>query len=367
MRLSVLSLVLLFAPCLLAAAPPARSIGDDRVEATIASLTAKFGEAQAPRIRLGVRQVAERWWPSDGDAEAFAAFCADNFVADEGALAGEFARLERVLEHVSGHLHVVRRELLTPQDLDTGPVGRVDSLMAAFDLGSHLSDDLFAAKVAHFALLNFPVHSLADRLAAGSTWDRAAWARSRLMDSFAERVPAEVAQEATRALHRRRPLHRRVQHPDGPPDRARREPAVPRGAAPGHPLGAARRAGLALRREGRAGQAADDPEGDGADRPPGDPAGRDRQPDGGLGPGVQLRRAGAGGEVARRPGAGAGHALRGVARQLPRAAPGRSLLSGGAVGDRAVVRVGTADPGEGGRGAAHDRPRGAGGPAGSAP
>ena len=200
MRLSVLSLVLLFAPCLLAATPPPRSIGDDRVEATIASLTAKFGEAQAARIRLGVRQVADRWWPTDGDAEAFAAFCADNFVADEGALAGEFARLERVLEQVAGHLHVVRRELLTPQDLDTGPVGRVDSLMAAFDLGSHLSDDLFAAKVAHFALLNFPVHSLADRLAAGSTWDRAAWARSRLMDSFAERVPADVAQEATRAL-----------------------------------------------------------------------------------------------------------------------------------------------------------------------
>lgn len=168
-------------------------------QAVIKELVSRFGEGEEARIRRGVEQVAARWWAEDGDSEAFAAFCRENFLPS-AQLGAAFSRLEAALEQVEGHLHEIRRELTTPLDLDTGPVMRVDELLARLDLASHLTEDLFRTKVAHWALLNFPVHTLPERLAEGTSWDRETWARSRLMDRFALRVPAEVGQRVTQAL-----------------------------------------------------------------------------------------------------------------------------------------------------------------------
>jgi hypothetical protein len=186
------------------AAPPATtearsSIGPDLVERTIDRLTSRHGPEHAERIRRGVQQVALRWWAEDGDAEAFAAFCEESFLADPEELAGMFRRLEQILEQVDGHLHEVRRELTLPIDTDTGPLSPVDQLLAEVDLAAHVDEDLFRSRAAFLALLNFPVHTLKERLAEGAGWDRETWARSRLMDRFALRVPAAVLQEGTRA------------------------------------------------------------------------------------------------------------------------------------------------------------------------
>ena len=183
-----------FALLAIAAAVPAAAVPADKVREAVTRLLARHGETHAARIRLGVEQVAQRWWVSDSDDDAFVAFCEESFVAEEGELAAAFARLQRVLEQLDGHLHEVRRELLTPLDLDTGPVSRVDRLLGDVNLGAHVDEDLFATRVAFFALLNFPVHRLEQRLELGPGWDRETWARSRLMDRFASRVPAAVSQ-----------------------------------------------------------------------------------------------------------------------------------------------------------------------------
>ena len=87
-----------------------------------------------------------------------------------------------------------------PIDCDTGPLSRLDELFSQIDLLPHLDEDLFRSKLAFYALLNFPVHSLAERLAEGASWDREAWARSRMMDRFSQRVPAQVSQEVNRVF-----------------------------------------------------------------------------------------------------------------------------------------------------------------------
>jgi hypothetical protein len=197
MRTIVLALLVL-TPVAVAAAQQA-AIGPETVHATVARLVTVYGPSQEARIRQGVTQVAQRWWAEDGDAGAFTSFCEASFIADPGALAATFARLERVCEQTYGHLHELRRELLTPLDLDTGPVATVDRLLSQVDLSAHVAEDLFQSKVAFLALLNFPVHSLTDRLAHGAAWDRETWARSRMMDGFAERIPSPVLQAITRA------------------------------------------------------------------------------------------------------------------------------------------------------------------------
>ena len=175
---------------------------DDVVRQAVDRLIAKHGPGQAERIRLGVEQVAQRWWPEDGDDLAFSAFCEASFLADPAALDQTFERLERVFEQVDGHLYEVRRELTTPIDVDTGDISPVDQLLANLDLSAHVNEDLFRTKVAFLALLNFPVHSLRERLDEGADWDRDTWARSRMMDRFALRVPAALYQEITEALIR---------------------------------------------------------------------------------------------------------------------------------------------------------------------
>src|SRR6185436_2774090 len=108
--------------------------------------------------------------------------------------------LEGILEQIDGHLHEVRRELTAPIDLDTGPLLAVDRLLAVLDLAAHVNEDLFRTRTAFLALLNFPIHTLSERLAEGPGWDRETWARSRFMDRFALRVPAAVQQEITRVF-----------------------------------------------------------------------------------------------------------------------------------------------------------------------
>lgn len=181
------------------ATAPSPGVSDETVQATAISLVARHGQGQTERIRLGVRQVAQRWWAEDGDAAAFKAFCEESFLAEPAELERTALRLERVLEQVHGRLHETRRELLEPLDLDVGPVSRVDELLANLDLGAHVGEDLFRTKVAFLALLNFPVRTLADYLRGGSSWDRATWARARMMDAFADRIPAAVVQDVTRA------------------------------------------------------------------------------------------------------------------------------------------------------------------------
>jgi hypothetical protein len=187
-------------PLALAGSAERPAIGPDTVRAVVERLVGRFGAAHAERIRLGVAQVAQRWWAGDGDEKAFATFCEEQFLTDPSELDRAFARLEQALEQIDGQLHEVRRMVTTPLDLDTGPVSPLDRLLGDLDLASHVDEDLFRTKVAFVALVNFPVHTLQQRLAEGPSWDRKAWARSRMMDRFDRRVPADVGQEITRAF-----------------------------------------------------------------------------------------------------------------------------------------------------------------------
>jgi hypothetical protein len=168
------------------------------VDAAISRLTDQCGAEHAARIRRGVSQAAALRLAEDGDGAAFADFCAAHFIPSAEGLAAAFARLARVLEEMEGRLHEIRRELIFPIEVDTGELSPLDLLIADLDLAAHLNEDLFRTKVAFVALLNFPLCSLAERLAEGAGWDRETWARSRLMDTFRRRIPAVVRQEATR-------------------------------------------------------------------------------------------------------------------------------------------------------------------------
>ncbi len=170
------------------------------VAATIRGLESDLGESHSRRIRSGVEQVADRWWEADGDAESFRKFCEQHFLTDTQEIDHAFMRIQEALEQVDGHLHEIRRELTRPLQLDTGTIRVADRLLGNIDLASHVGENLFQSKLAFLALLNFPVDDLEDRLEKSSTWNRRRWAQTRMMDRFAQRIPATVAQEITLAF-----------------------------------------------------------------------------------------------------------------------------------------------------------------------
>jgi hypothetical protein len=160
-----------------------------------AELIKKHGDAQKARIERGVRQVAALWTKADGD---LAAFCAENFIVNQKELDDTFARFESNFEQLDGHFLEIGRELGRPSDLDLGPTLKVDDVFKAYDASAHLADDFFANKLGFVVLLNFPLTTLDERLAA-KDWSRAQWAQARLAGRFGRRVPAEVNQEITSA------------------------------------------------------------------------------------------------------------------------------------------------------------------------
>ena len=164
-----------------------------------AELVARYGEAERVRLSRGIRQAARRWKESDGDEKAFAAFVGEAFLPLGPRLDAFLSRMEYVLESTEGHLLEVSRDLRWQTDLDIGPIEPFDETLAGWDPGAHVTDDLFANRIAFTVLLNFRETALADRLREGEGWTRRQWAEARLADRFARRVPAEVNQAISKA------------------------------------------------------------------------------------------------------------------------------------------------------------------------
>ncbi len=166
------------------------------VVAAKAALLEKHGKPHRERIERGVDQVASLWQRGDGD---LVAFCAEQFAAEPRDVDALFARLQAQLEQIDGHIVELGRSLRWDVEVETGPMLSVDPLLAAFDPGAHVVEDLFATKVAFAALLNFPLTTLADRLRDGEGYGRRQWAELRLTGRFDTRLPGEIAQAISAA------------------------------------------------------------------------------------------------------------------------------------------------------------------------
>jgi len=162
-------------------------------------LAAKYGETQRPAIERGVAQVRQFWRAEDGDDAAFAEFVRTNYAGDVATRDALFDRMEFAFESLDGHMLEISRDWRRQSDLDIGTVYGFDDIMAGYDPSAHVSDDLFANKLAFVVLLNFPLTTLEQRLSEGDKWSRRQWAEARLALRFSKRVPSSVNLAIARA------------------------------------------------------------------------------------------------------------------------------------------------------------------------
>ena len=170
----------------------ASAIADAKIK-----LVAKFGEANKERIERGLDQVGPLWRVTDGDLTEFALA---NFLAEPADRDAMFLRMQEVTEQIRGHnLELQRTAKWKSEVEDHKPVSAVDQLLASYDPSAHVVDDMFTTKTAFAVLLNFPLTTLADRIAKSEAWDRRAWAEDRLTKHFDARIPGELEAAASAA------------------------------------------------------------------------------------------------------------------------------------------------------------------------
>lgn len=153
-------------------------------------LKTNFPQSSTFRIERGVEQTAVLWRESDGNELVFKEFCTNFFIADPESLDTLFHTLSRNYEILFGHFNLMDFRLREPMDLEGDPITPVDRLFGGFTTGAHLSEDLYASKIAFVTALNFPQYSLKEKNSEGPKWSRKEWAYARMGDLFAARIPA---------------------------------------------------------------------------------------------------------------------------------------------------------------------------------
>ncbi len=154
----------------------------------------KYGDSQKFRIERCVNQVALLWRTTDGNISEFEEFCNTQFVADEATLDQLFSKLSYGYEMLNGYFILLSKELMRPLHLDWGPVTPIDELFGSYNAAAHMSEDLFANKIAFITALNFPSYTLKEKSELGEKWNRKEWAYARMGDMFTSRVPANLIQ-----------------------------------------------------------------------------------------------------------------------------------------------------------------------------
>jgi len=195
----ILSILLFFSCVQMPEVRQMMFIEQGTIDQTIQKLVGLHGDAYRQRIEKGVQQTAKFWKSRDGNAEVFTRFCEKQFIADSVLLDATLNRFDNNLERLYGNLHQIERYFLRPMHLDIGPMLPVDYLYAEYSPYAHINEDLFKTKIAFTALLNFPLYDLEERLNLGSDWSRKDWAKARLAEEFAARVPADASQRLNEA------------------------------------------------------------------------------------------------------------------------------------------------------------------------
>ena len=148
-------------------------------------------------LEKGVKQTAYLWQVEDGSEDEFKEFCAKSYIADPKEKEQVFLRISDYLEAIQGYFNEMSLALQLNIHENTDPLSVIDESFAAYSPGTHLSDDLYANKLAFVITLNFPELSLEEKEKLGS--DRLEWAYARMGDIFTSRVPAELQQAYSKA------------------------------------------------------------------------------------------------------------------------------------------------------------------------
>ena len=176
-------------------------ISDTTIQATITAITTAHPEADVALVTRGVEQVATLWQKNDGSEADFQDLVSHSYAGTCEERMVLYNRLSHIIEQCSQSADMLNNTLQEPTTLmGKDEPTSVDWIISGYSPIAHFAEDMFANKIAHICVLNFPHYSLEEKNTLGKDWTRQEWAYARLGDVFTDRVPGKVMATYSQAL-----------------------------------------------------------------------------------------------------------------------------------------------------------------------
>ena len=177
-------------------------IGESTIQQALSALAQTHPQADMALAERGVRQLAALWLEADGHEEEFVDLVATQYIADAEGKKVLFDRLSYILEQCAQSADMLNNTLQEPTVLlGKGEPTMVDWIISGYSPMAHFAEDMFANKIAHICVLNFPAYTLDEKNTLGQQWTRLEWAYARMGEVFNTRIPGSVYAHSAQAMN----------------------------------------------------------------------------------------------------------------------------------------------------------------------
>ena len=186
---------------LLTACQTTTMINETTIQQAVSNVLAAHSEADSSMVARGAVQVAALWRESDGTEEDYLTLITNSYADTDEAKKQLYDRMAFILEQCGQSADMLNNTLQEPTTLlGKGDPTQVDWIISGYSPMAHFAEDMFANKIAHICVLNFPHYTLEEKNTLGKEWTRQEWAYARLGDVFSSRVPGNVVANYSQAL-----------------------------------------------------------------------------------------------------------------------------------------------------------------------
>lgn len=179
----------------------ATMISEHNIQTAITTVLQAHPTADSAMLARGAKQVAALWRESDGTEMDYQTLIASSYAATDAEKEQLYNRMAFILEQCRQSADILNNTLQEPTTLlGKGEPTQIDWIISGYSPMAHFAEDMFANKIAHICVLNFPHYSLEEKNTLGKDWTRQEWAYARLGDVFSSRVPGHMVANYSQAL-----------------------------------------------------------------------------------------------------------------------------------------------------------------------
>ena len=176
-------------------------IKEESIQQALTSLQQTYPNADLVLAERGVRQVAALWQEADGTESDFVELVTAHYAATAEEKKVLYDRLSHILEQCGQSADLLNNTLQEPTTLvGKGEPSTVDWIISGYSPMAHFTEDMFANKIAHICVLNFPSYTLEEKNTLGQEWTRLEWAYARMGEVFNTRIPGSVYAHSAQAM-----------------------------------------------------------------------------------------------------------------------------------------------------------------------
>ncbi|MBR5827642.1 MAG: hypothetical protein IKY49_00210 [Paludibacteraceae bacterium] len=198
-NITLLCIVIIAIICPMKAANPA--ISELTIQQAISNLIEAYPQANMQLAERGVRQVATLWQQNDGSEADFIELVSNHFAATDEDKKNLYDRLSYILEQCGQSADLLNNTLQEPTTLvGKGEPTTIDWIISGYSPMAHFTEDMFANKLAHICVLNFPSYTLEEKNTLGQEWSRQEWAYARMGEIFKTRIPGSIYANSAQAM-----------------------------------------------------------------------------------------------------------------------------------------------------------------------